>query len=275
MLPALRIYLAIAFLTFAVLPSQFAQQNSWAEHFRRGKELFHAASDSDAARLEAKREFEKVLSLNPTFAPTLAYIGLIALDNRDTAAAQSKFQKALTLDSTCAEARIGMARLYSVRGQSNEQRLELQTAIRLAPNNLFARRELVTVLLHGEGESLLDEDRRKEATPHLQAILQSDSNDSSVHDDLAQAYEYFKQWDSALIHYQASFRLRTTKENEYGSPSDMRYNIARCLENLGRYEEALEVYKTYLAELEKNQADEQTIWVIGKTIQKLQSRLKK
>lgn len=264
----------IVFITLASVQFHFAQQDSANEHFRRGKEYFHAETVSDSTLLAAQHEFEQVLMHNPGFAAARAYLGLIALEKHDTTTAQQQFEKALALDSTCAEVHIGLARLFRVQGKANEQYAELQTAIRLAPENVFARRELVSALLHGENESFLDEERLNEAIPHLQVILRFDSSDSEAHFDLAQVFEYFQKWDSALVHYDAAMSYRKTPVTDYGSPNDLQFNIARCLENLGRFKEALSVYQSYLAELEKNGADEQTLWVVRKSIQKLQYRVK-
>jgi len=240
-------------------------------HFNRGVALFSFAEDSGKAYSEASAEFRKVLSIDSFYAPALAYLGLIALETEDTTKAQTYFTQALTLDSTCAEAYVGKARLYQLRGISNEQQRELQTAIRVSPQNLFARRELVKALLHGDEVSMLDEQRLKEAIPHLSYILSVDSNDWNAHYDLALAFEYFQQWDSALVQYQSALRFRKSTE----SFSDIRFDVARCLENVGRTEEALQEYQTYLTELQTTQADEQTIWFVERKIKNLQNRLKK
>jgi tetratricopeptide (TPR) repeat protein len=242
-----------------------------AYHFSRGVQLFFLQDSTGKTLEEASSEFLNVLMVDSSHAPAIAYLGLIFLTKQDTSLALSYFHKALLFDSACSAAHIGLARLHRLRGLANEQHRELQTAIRLDSNNLFARRELINSLLHGEEEGALTEEVLMEALPHLKYIVKFDTTDHKAHYDLAQSFEYSKQWDSALVYYQAALRFRKTVE----FLPDVRYDVARCLENLKRFEDALAEYHEYLNELENTGGDDQILWVIKTKIAELQKRLNK
>ena len=161
-----------------------------------------------------------------------------------------------------------------MRGEWEAGNNELRTAIRLEPTNLLARREVASLLLHG-AENNLNEDRLREAIPHLQYLVDANPNDRDAHYDLATSFEYFHQWDSALTHYRELFRIGQTPEDMDVWVHMVQHDVARCLENLGRYEEALIEYQQYLSVLEKMEADTQTLWVVRNSIKRLMFRLKK
>lgn len=97
--------------------SSIVQDSILTVQFNKAILLFNEHDDTVEALFEAKNEFISILKSNPNYAPAIAYLGLIALDNKDQEGADSLFTNALLIDSTCAEARIGKAQLYRQRMQ--------------------------------------------------------------------------------------------------------------------------------------------------------------
>lgn len=254
--------------------SSFAQQDSIAIYYAQGVNLFFGHDGTAETLLEAQRQFNKVLSIDKTNASALAYLGLIAIEQDDTATARAYFMQALAFDSTCAEAHIGVGRLYCGQLQWDAGIEKFREAIRWAPTNIFARRELVGVLLHA-GEDGINEKHLQEAIPHLEFLIAADSNDRDAHYELAQSYEYVQQWRNALRHYCEVLRIGQLPKDKNEWVYEVRFDVARMLENLGQYEEALWEYQHYLSDLEKRQADEQTLWIVRGSVKRMQKRLMK
>src|SRR5689334_3652777 len=98
---------------------------------------FNEHDDSGEALEEAKSGFAAVLSRNPRHAPSLAYLGLIALDANGLRSADSLFTLALASDSTCPEARVGRALWYRRRGMHQKGLEEIHRAVELSPGSVF------------------------------------------------------------------------------------------------------------------------------------------
>src|SRR5262245_57627479 len=99
----------------------YAQQqpvdSTIAATYTRAVDLFYEHDDTGEALEEAKSEFTAIVQRNPHHAPSLAYLGMIAMENNRSASADSLFTLALASDSTCPEAHVGRAQRFRQQSQ--------------------------------------------------------------------------------------------------------------------------------------------------------------
>ncbi|MBI1805402.1 MAG: tetratricopeptide repeat protein [Ignavibacteriae bacterium] len=193
---------------------------------------------------------------------------MIALEENHILSADSLFGAALRLDSSCAEAYIGKAQLFRQQGQWAAGERELYRAVERAPTSIFAREELVGVLLHG-AEKPLTKERSEAALPHLQTIVRLDSNNRQAHYDLAQANEFLQRWNDAIMHYREVLRIGELPEDMDVWLYTVHQDIARCLEANGDNPAAAAEMALYLHSLEEFGADDQTIQQVKSKIKEL------
>lgn len=251
-----------------------AVPDSIDHHYSIGVGLFDEHDDSGESREQAKKEFQTVLRLNPHHAPAIAYLGFIAMDEDSLVLADSLFKRSIEIDSTCAEARVGKANIFRRLSQWQAGYDEARRAVILAPSSILARWELVTQLLH-RAEAPVTEVEINEAIPHLKKILELDSNARGAHLDIAESYERLKQWRHAVIHYREVLRIGQIPEDMDVWVYLIHLDVARCLENLDEYSEAVQELRLYLNELKELQEDDETIKEIEYRIHKLQNKIKK
>ncbi len=114
---------------------------------------------------DARRTFERVLTINPESSIPLENLGVLALERNDFAAAGSFFERAVHADpqSSRAHADLGVVRL---KAGDRQGALEAWTrAVQLDPTNYDALYNLGTTLAH--------EGRLEDARPYLQRFAQS------------------------------------------------------------------------------------------------------
>ena len=252
---------------------QNARQDSLvAAHFARAVDLFNEHDDTGESMAEAKKEFAFVLKLNPRHAPARAYQGLVALENQQLDSASAAFGDALDIDPSCPEAHVGRAQFMRAKMQWSASYDELRLAVRLAPESILARMELVSVLLH-RAEAPITPDCYTEAIPHLKKVIELDSNARQAHLDLAESYEHLKLWRDAIAHYQEVLRIGQTPEDMDVWVYELHKTVAQCYEQLGEYDHAIDSMKQYLANLRELGADEETLKATEQKISDLQHKV--
>jgi tetratricopeptide (TPR) repeat protein len=233
-------------------------------------DLFNEHDDTGEALEEAKNEFLSILTINPQHAPSLAYLGLIALDNNNTTSADSLFTLALASDSTCPEAHVGRAQMYRQQLQWQKGYDEAHLAVKLAPTSVFARWELVNELIH-RVEAPVTDSVVDEAIPHLQKLLEFNFDDREAHLDLAKLYERRKQWNDAAKHYQEVLRIGQTPDDMDVWVYTVHMDAARCFEEGGDFKHAMEELKLYLDTI-KEYGNEEEIKKVEENIQQLEQK---
>src|SRR5512137_315234 len=206
------VLLAVAVLGLSPPPDQAARRDEFAVEFARAVALFNEHDDTGDAMAEAEQAFSRLLARNPRHAPSRAYQGLIALERGREDAAETAFRDALAIDAACAEAHVGRVRLLRARGRWRESYDEARLAVRLAPSNVLARWELVTVLCH-RAEAPVGDAERNEAIPHLLRIIELEQAPRQAHLDLADIYRAQRRWGEAIPHYLEVLRVGQTAED--------------------------------------------------------------
>lgn len=223
-------------------------QASVSADFARAVALFNEHDDTGDALDEAERVFGTVLERQPRHAAARAYLGLIALERGNVAAAEEAFTASLAVDRSCAEAHVGRVRLLRARGQWQASYDEARLAVRLSPNSALARWELVTVLCH-RAEAPVGDAQRVEAIPHLQRLIALDRNLRDAHMELAELYRELGRCREAIPHYQAVLRIGQTRDDSDVWVYEVNRTVAECYEKLGDRRRAVDYLERYLREL--------------------------
>jgi tetratricopeptide (TPR) repeat protein len=255
----------------------FAQQHASladstiAVRYAHAVELFYEHDDTGEALAEATNEFAIIVHADPRHAPSLSYLGMIALEKNNLRSADSLLTLALASDSTCPEAHVGRAQWFRQRQYWQEGFNEARRAITLAPASALARRELVIELLH-RVETPITERDVIEAIPHLQKLLEFDANDRDAHHDLAQSYEQLKRWKEAAIEYREVLRIGQTSEDMDVWVYTVHLDAARCFENFGDFRHAVEELKLYVEALKELGSDNEEVKKITEQIHQLEQK---
>ena len=242
-----------------------------AAKYAHAVDLFNEHDDSGEALEEAKTEFMSILTMDPHYAPALAYLGLIVLEGNNTKSADSLFMLALVSDSTCAEAHVGRAQLFRQRLQWQAGYDEAHLAVKLAPASAFARWELVNELIH-RAEAPVTDSIVEETIPHLQKLLEMNHDDREAHLDIAQLYERRKQWQQAAAHYREVLRIGQTPEDMDVWVYTVHMDASRCFQQYGDYKNAVEDLQYYLQAIKEYGADEEEIKNAERQIQELEQK---
>jgi len=251
-----------------------AHDSSITARFTNAVLLFNEHDDTGEALIEAQNEFLSILKLNPEHASAIAYLGLIALENQEINKADSLFNHAILIDSTCAEARVGRAQLFRHRMQWSLGYQEARRAVQLSPTSILARWELINELLH-RAEAPITDSEIKEAIPHLNKILELDKDDRQAHLDLAESYEKLKRWEEAVHHYREVISIGQLPEDMDVWVYEVHKYVSRCFENLGNFEMAIKELELYMNSLIEMDSDEETLIEVRNKIKKLEQKKKR
>jgi tetratricopeptide (TPR) repeat protein len=112
-------------------------------HHRIGR-LLLSGPNRDAAKEEARREFEKELKVDPSSAASEYVLGELARQDQQTSVAAEHFERATRLDRGFTDAFIGLGRTLIEGGRITEALAPLQAAIKLQPDNPAAHFYLAT-----------------------------------------------------------------------------------------------------------------------------------
>ena len=258
-------------LSFQKADSLIQRDSTLETMFSNAVSLFNEHDDTGESLEEAKHEFSVILTTHAHHAPSIAYLGLIALEQERIQNADSLFHRALVEDSTCAEARVGISQIFRHDAKWNAGYDALRLAIMLAPSSVLARWELATDLLHG-AETPLNDDRVREAIPHLEYIVDRDSNARDAHLDLAQSYERLGQLQEAVRHFRAVVRIGQLPDDGDVWVYTVHQDLARCLEKLGAYTDAVQELKLYRANLVEFGASDKTVNDVDRQIEELEQK---
>jgi tetratricopeptide (TPR) repeat protein len=103
-------------------------------HYRIGR-LLLSGPNRDAAKDEARREFEEELKVDPGSAASEYVLGELARQEQQTSVAVEHFERATKLDSGFTDALIGLGRTLIEAGRVAEAVAPLQAATKLQPDN--------------------------------------------------------------------------------------------------------------------------------------------
>jgi len=215
------------------------------KHFDRGRELFEEHDDSGEAADEAEKEFRAVVSLDPRFSPAIAYLGFLAADRQKPQEAEAAYRRALEIDSHCAEARVGMARLHLLAGRRVDGLRELRQAVADQPRNRLALSELAFTLISEPARPTPE--IWDEAIRYLETLVGMDANDRDAHHGLARAFEHRERWADAERHYREVLRIGQTDEDSDVWVYTVHANVGQMLERQGKYQEAIREYEALIA----------------------------
>lgn len=115
-------------------------------HYRLGRVLLSKPNPSPELTLEAKRNFEQELKLDPSNAGAEYVLGELARQASEWADAIDHFTRATKLDAGFAEAYLGLGSSLSSEKRFTEAVPPLETAVKLQPENPVAHYELAMAL---------------------------------------------------------------------------------------------------------------------------------
>ena len=107
-------------------------------------ELFHA-SDDDAAKKEAEKEYRLTLTENPQDAKSISRLAEIDEQKGNTQQALEEYRNAVRLQPGDADAKVGLAKILSETNHTDEALLLLEEAVRLEPTDATAHYRLGTI----------------------------------------------------------------------------------------------------------------------------------
>jgi len=193
-----------------------AQSPDAQHHFTNGRALFEEHDDSGDALRDAEAEFREALRLAPKYAAAQAYLGFIAAENEKFDRAEAAYRQALTWDSRCAEAMVGLARLEIKEGRREAALGLMRQAIHAAPRNALAHREL-GYFLSSNVVAVPTLDEWKEAIASFEVLVQFDKNDRDSHYQLGQAYRALAGVTQSASSAKSCASARRRKTPTYGS----------------------------------------------------------
>jgi tetratricopeptide (TPR) repeat protein len=264
--------IALAILITSQAAAQPSPPRSVNAEFARAVSLFNEHDDTGEALAEAEHAFALVLARQPRHAAARAYQGLIALERGDSAAAEAAFQAALAIDTRCPEAHVGRVRLLRERSRWQASYDEARLAVRLAPDSVLARWELVDVLCH-RAEAPVGDVEWNEAVPHLLRIIALQKAPRQAHMDLADIYRQQRRWREAIPHYQAVLRIGQTAEDSDVWVYEVNGTVADCYEKLGDEAHAADYLERYLRELRVLGASPESIREVERHIARLRHKV--
>jgi tetratricopeptide (TPR) repeat protein len=233
------IWLGLAAITWA------GPQNDEArKHFEIGRGAYEAHDDSGESAAQAEAEFRRAVELDPKFATALAYLGFLAADNQKLQEAEDAYRRALAIDSHCAEAQLGMARLDAQAGRRPDALRKLRQSVSDHPEHPLILRELAFTLTTETSHPTRE--AWDEGIRCWQVLLKLDKDDRDAHQQLAQAFEHEGRWAEAEWHYREVLRIGQTDEDMDVWVYSVHTNVAQMLEKQGKSQEAIREYEALL-----------------------------
>jgi protein O-mannosyl-transferase len=180
--------------------------NSWQAHINVG----HALSQRGLAG-EAIAHFQKVLEINPNYAPAAKRahfnLGNALLKTGLVDEAIAHFEKALEIEPNYAEAHINLGSALHRRGRLKEAAAHYQRAVESEPQLALARNNLAWILATCSDASLRNGSKAVELA--LQADQLSGGRDPIILRTLAAAYAEAGQFSQAVETAQRARQLAT------------------------------------------------------------------
>jgi serine/threonine-protein kinase len=156
------------------------------ELYLKGRYYWHERGAENVARSIAF--FQQAIARDPTFARAYAalgfaynVLGVYAFDPTDstTPLLEASARRALTLDSTLADAQLARAIAFGMNGQVSEAETRFRAALRIEPSNQYAH--------HAFGHMLVDVGRTDDAIVELREATRLDPLAKSAGTSLAEA----------------------------------------------------------------------------------------
>lgn len=146
---------------------------------------------AEEAYAKARQAAQKALELNPQLAEAHAALGLVTqyLD-RDPAAAERSYRRAILLNPSYASAHQWYSQLLAAMGRTGEALAESQLAVETSPRS--------PVILAARGDLLREAGRIEEAEAQYERALQIDPAFVGIHGRLAQLKLSSFKWDDAV-----------------------------------------------------------------------------
>jgi tetratricopeptide (TPR) repeat protein len=190
---------------------------------------------------EALQAYSKAAELTPKDLEPHLSAGLLHERQKDLPAAEAEYKQVLTIDATSSDATIGLTNIYmksgrlgdaepllrrlsadrpndatihlqlsrvlQAQGKKDDALAELQTAVRLAPTNVEAQRE-VADLYTASGKNDLAEGAYR-------ALVASEPNDAGLHRGLGHALLLQKKFPEAQAEFLTALRLKRDSPDVY------------------------------------------------------------
>jgi len=234
-----------ALITLLFSAALFGQSPEARRHFTNGVDLFGEHDDTGDALREADVEFAAALRIQPRYCAARAYQGLIALELSQEPEAEKALREALSWDSKCAEALVGLAELSQRRRKPAESLALLRQAVAVAPRNPLARRQLGYVLANEEAKP--SPAIMREAIECFHVLTSLDRNDRDAHYALAHAYRYLGQWREAEPEFREVLRIGQTKDDSDVWVYSVHGELAEALAKQSKNAEAIREYEALVA----------------------------
>ena len=140
-----------------------------------------AVYDSRGLPDSARRNYEKAISVDASFAPAYVGLGLNLYGRNNALGAIENLKKAIALDPSGAEAYYNLAQIYHNQGLRNEAIANYRSAIKLSPRPWKYHHKL--------GDLLMENGRYSDAIEEYKAALKDRTARDQILRSMAGAYE--------------------------------------------------------------------------------------
>jgi len=220
-------YVLLLLITHVICSNTSTADNSFEASFNNGCRSF-----KDKKFVQATREFEKTVHINPQCYQAYYNLGLIYKHNKNVEKAIQCFLQALKINPQYDLPHEHLAHIYFNQGKHTLAKPHYQKVVHTNINNCQAHHHL--------GKIYLEETLMNQCEYHLTEAVSLEPNNIRILLDCANAKNIMNKTNEALDLYVSIDRLHPN------NPSIV-YNIAYTLKKLGRLKEALPYYKKVLA----------------------------
>ena len=187
-------------------------------HYLRGVQLLERRE-----MVEAGKELEACLKLDPLSASAHHALGLVRLSEENSAGAMREFRRAIEINPSLAEAHLALGLALGQSGMLPQAAAEFRSAIRLRSNYAEAHKRLgITLRRQGDPKAALLE---------FQKSVDADPKDPECWYNLGVAQKGEGKLDDSLVSFRRAIALKPDFEKA-------RYNLGIALQAQGRKQEA-------------------------------------